>query len=409
MNIPTEPIGSIPRPLPLDRGDRDPGRRGPVPRSALRRGDPRHHRAVRGDGLARDHRRRAAEVPQFLDVLRARAPQHGPGRLQDPVRGRPRPPDAPADRRALPLQEARGQLPGRGPALRARAGEAGGHLAVGLEPDVPHRSDPRLLARGVPRRSAARARDRDPQLPAQGRAQGPDRFHGRAAGGQDRSVREPAPQLHRPEQPRPVAVLGRGPPAHRRAHLPRRRPRLDPQRGRRLRRPAAQPVRAEGGELLHRPGRRARSRPGPEDHPGLHEAGPAGLRRRGRAHRPAGRDAGGDPGPGARSGGVHSDRPAGHDRRLRVLARSATTPRPPATPRSRRYARACSAPRWPRTSSEAGDGPARGGGRGEAPPLRRPAERAEHPPRPPARRGRAGPGQGSAGAEDARSSRTRSR
>ena len=45
---------------------------------------------------------------------------------------------------------------------------------------------------------------------------------------EDRSVRPPAEQLHRPEQPRARAVLGRGLRAHRRPHLPRRRPRLDP-------------------------------------------------------------------------------------------------------------------------------------------------------------------------------------
>ena len=100
-----------------------------------------------------------------------------------------------------------------------------------------------------------------------GRAQGPDRLHGGAAGGQDRPLRGPPPQLHRPEQPRARAVLRRGPQAHRRAHLPRQRPRLDPQRRRGLRRAAAQPVRAEGRELLHRPGGRAGPRPRPEDHP----------------------------------------------------------------------------------------------------------------------------------------------
>ena len=88
-----------------------------------------------------------------------------------------------------------------------------------------------------------------------------------------------------------VAVLRRGPQAHRRAHLPRRRPRLDPQRGRRLRRAAAQPLRADGREFLHRPRRREGPRPRPGDHPPAHEAGPSGLRRRHLADRPAHRDA----------------------------------------------------------------------------------------------------------------------
>ena len=55
--------------------------------------------------------------------------------------------------------------------------------------------------------------------------------------------------------------------AHRRPHLPGRRPRLDPQRRRRLRRAAAEPVRAEGRQLLHRAGGREGPRPRPEDHP----------------------------------------------------------------------------------------------------------------------------------------------
>ena len=43
-----------------------------------------------------------------------------------------------------------------------------------------------------------------------------------------------------------LARFSTGPAAHRRSHLSRRRPRFDPQRRRRLRRTAAQPVRAEG-------------------------------------------------------------------------------------------------------------------------------------------------------------------
>ena len=48
---------------------------------------------------------------------------------------------------------------------------------------------PGYSARAVHRRPAARARDRGPQLPAEGRAQGPDRLHRGAAGGQDRPLR----------------------------------------------------------------------------------------------------------------------------------------------------------------------------------------------------------------------------
>ena len=131
MTIPTEPIGSIPRPLELIEAVAATDGADP----AL---DPLYDEAIR-DTIARfeatgspvDHRRRAAEVPQLLDLLRPRAAEHRPGRLQDPVRGRPRPPDAAADRRPVPLPAARRQLPRRGPAVRPRAGQAGGHLALG--------------------------------------------------------------------------------------------------------------------------------------------------------------------------------------------------------------------------------------------------------------------------------------
>ena len=93
-------------------------------------------------------------------------------------------------------------------------------------------------------------------------------------------VRRAAAQLHRPEQPGAGALLRGRAAAHRRAHLPGRRPRFDAQRRRRLRRAAAEPVRAEGGQLLHRAGRRAGPRPRAEDHPRAYEAGSAGVRRR---------------------------------------------------------------------------------------------------------------------------------
>ncbi len=57
-----------------------------------------------------------------------------------------------------------------------------------------------------------------------GATQRPDRLHGGPAGGQDRPLRGPPAQLHRPEQPRAVAVLRRGSQADRRTHLPRLRP-----------------------------------------------------------------------------------------------------------------------------------------------------------------------------------------
>jgi 5-methyltetrahydropteroyltriglutamate--homocysteine methyltransferase len=61
-----------------------------------------------------------------------------------------------------------------------------------------------------------------------GRAHGSDRFHGRAARDEDRPVRTPAQQLYRSQQSRTVAILGARPQAHRCAYLPRRRSRFDP-------------------------------------------------------------------------------------------------------------------------------------------------------------------------------------
>jgi 5-methyltetrahydropteroyltriglutamate--homocysteine methyltransferase len=51
------------------------------------------------------------------------------------------------------------------------------------------------------------------------------------AGGQDRPLGEPPSQLHRPEQPCSAPVLRPGPEPDRRAHLPRQRPRLHSQWG----------------------------------------------------------------------------------------------------------------------------------------------------------------------------------
>ena len=105
-----------------------------------------------------------------------------------------------------------------------------------------------------------------------------------------------------------------------------------------------------------------------------HEAGPADLRRRGRADRSAHRDAGGGPRPGARGGGVHPGRAARHDRRLRFLAvqrRHVDEPRhgvrqdPGAGARHRARRAKC---------SEAAD--VQHGRRGRAAALRRAAERA---------------------------------
>ena len=136
MTIPTEPIGSIPRPPELIEAALLKGGDDPSLGSSLRARRPRHRAPLRGDGLAGDHRRRAAEVPQLLDLLRARPAQHASRRLPDPVRGRPRPAHAAPHRRALSLPAVCRQVPGGGAAVHAAAPEAGGDLALRAEPHV---------------------------------------------------------------------------------------------------------------------------------------------------------------------------------------------------------------------------------------------------------------------------------
>ena len=121
----------------------------------------------------------------------------------------------------------------------------------------PAEEHPRLPARPVHRRPArASTRRRSAAACSKGaHSVQIDFTEGRLAVKIDPTGRAAA-QLHRPEQPRAVALLRGGARALRRAHLPGRRPRLDPQRGRRLRRAAAEPVRAEGRQLLRRPGGR---------------------------------------------------------------------------------------------------------------------------------------------------------
>ena len=234
--------------------------------------------------------------------------------------------------------------------------QAGGHLAVRAEPHVSRRRHPGLLARAIHRRSAGGARTEIRRCFAEGRLQGPDRLHRGPVGHEGRPVRASPAQLHRSEQPGAVAVLDRGAAAHRRAHLPWRRSRFDAQRRRRLRRAAAEPVSAEGRQLLHRAGRRTRSRARAEDHSPVHEARPPGLRRRRRADRPARRNA---PRKCATASSKRRStfrssswaRPTIADSRP-----SATTRRRPATRRSPRFARACSGPRSRPRRSEHGSG-----------------------------------------------------
>ena len=149
MKIPTEPIGSIPRPLRLIEavatGDGTDPRLDPLYEEAIR--DTIERFEATGSPVITDGEQR--KYHNFWTYCVHGLPNIGAGRLQDPFLGRSYPPDAAAHGRALSLQEACGQLPGRGPALRPRAGEAGGHLALGHEPHVPGRRAPRVPPRAV--------------------------------------------------------------------------------------------------------------------------------------------------------------------------------------------------------------------------------------------------------------------
>ena len=170
MQIPTEPIGSIPRPAELDRGRGQDG-----PRRSERWS--RSTRSAVRDTVARFE---ATGSPVITDgeqrkyhnfwTYRVHGPaEHRARRLPDPVRRRAHPAHAAADARPVPLPALRGQLSRRGAALRARVPVKQAVISPSaLSLMYPADGHPRLFARAVHRRPAARARDRDPPLPASG-------------------------------------------------------------------------------------------------------------------------------------------------------------------------------------------------------------------------------------------------
>ena len=207
--IPTEPIGSIPRPPALieavaaNGGNTD----DPALEPLFDDGDPRHDRALRGDRLAGHHRRRAAQVSQLLGLLRSRAAEHGARRLQDPVRRRPHAPDAAADRGAVPLQACTRIATSRSRSATRR---------VPVKQAVISPSALSLLypADGIPGYSREQFIEdlltehvgEVRRCLAEGRARGADRLHRGPPRGQARSDGRAARELHRSQQPRARAV-----------------------------------------------------------------------------------------------------------------------------------------------------------------------------------------------------------
>ena len=346
--IPTEPIGSIPRPLELSRRSRATTA---TIRASIR--STRRRSGTPSSGSKRPARRSSPTASSASTTTSGPTASMG-CRTPRPMASRSR--SRPATSRRMPrltrgpvpLQALRRQLPRRRDALRARAAEAGGHLAVRAEPDVSGRGHPRLLARAVHRRSAARARDGDPRAVC---AKGAYKVQIDFTEGRFAMKIDPSGELLHSFIDLNNLALSRFSADERQRIGVHTCPGGD--------RDSTHSADVDYADLL----------------PSLFElkagnfyvalAGESRSRRvlRSSEHfaSPTSRSssassspidpriesAGGSPRPRARGGEVHSARPAGHDRRLRVLAvlrrhvdRSATRP----SPRSRR---ACRGPGWP--------------------------------------------------------------
>ena len=205
--IPTEPIGSLPRPAALieavERGDSDDPRLDPLYDDAIR--DTIERFEATGSPVITDGEQR--KYHNFWTYCVHGLPNTAPDGFKIPftaghTRRMPR-------LTAGPFRYKRYADSYLDVAKRYahRPAQAGGHLAVRAEPDVSRRRHPGLLARAVHRRSAGGARNGDPPLLREGRLQGPDRLHRGPSGDEGRSVRPSPAQFHRSEQPGAVAVL----------------------------------------------------------------------------------------------------------------------------------------------------------------------------------------------------------
>ena len=199
--IPTEPIGSIPRPKELIDGiaaigDGTDPRLEPLYDAAIQ--DTMRQFEATGSPVITDGEQRKYHNsgPTASRAWKTRRPMASAFRSSPGTCGA-----CPDSERALSLQTVRRQIPRTGAAPFHGARQAGGHLAVGAESHVSRRWHRRLLARGVHRRPGERARHRGAPLPRHGRALRADRFHRGASRDQDGSHRRPARELHRSQQP----------------------------------------------------------------------------------------------------------------------------------------------------------------------------------------------------------------
>ena len=130
LNIPTEPIGSIPRPPQLleaiAANPEDPALEG-LYEAAVR--DTIEQFEATGSPVITDGEQR--KYHNFLTYCVHGLAEYGPRRLQDSIRGGPHAAHPSADRRTVPLPEIRGPLPRRGPQVRASPSQAGGDFPLG--------------------------------------------------------------------------------------------------------------------------------------------------------------------------------------------------------------------------------------------------------------------------------------
>ena len=223
VTLPTEPIGSIPRPKALQDG---------MQAAAAGRISEGELEALFDDAV-RDTLRRFEETgspvvtdgeqrkPSFATYPIAGLTDLAPGRRDDPLRGRSHAPAAGPHGRSVQLRDEGVVVPRCGPRADHRPAQAGSHLGVGAQPPVSAGWDRRVPARGLPRRPGRRGGLGDPWLHRAGRDR-PDRLHRSPPVAQARSVPGAARLLRRSEQPRPRAAHRRRAGAGGRPHLPRR-------------------------------------------------------------------------------------------------------------------------------------------------------------------------------------------
>ena len=165
MAIPTEAIGSIPRPIELIEAMQSlrlwPHQRRGAATSARRR-PARHHPAPRTNRLANHHRWRTDQV-QLRHLPPRRSPQSRARWRHPPLRRWPSASAASPHQRAVSLQHPRRHVHQGSSRIHRSAGQAGRYFRLCIEPALSGNRASRLLTRPVHRRPRRRSRSRHPQ------------------------------------------------------------------------------------------------------------------------------------------------------------------------------------------------------------------------------------------------------